>query len=495
MNISSSTVVGQGRCPVPFLEADLFPSTGGFLDGRFCSSTLGVVCCLPCPQAEWLYGESISTLTESANWVNVAAMICSLYLLLCFAFLPVEKTHRHYLSICLVIATVLLQLGFIIPLSAKPEQCHNAITPNDMSTSFTCAISGALIMAGGWSGVMWVFLRSLALHLQICWQVVIGKSFMLGAFATGWGVPAVALIFGMIFSGVSFRFGDTCHINHKNSLADFWIPLLVFSGATVIIQFVTFSYCIKVYLSSLTDSSSTTEASGVLPSYTNSVRTVSPRQAYRRVRRVIELQWRGIAVVLVIVADVIFFAIVFVFMDDLETNILKDPTKAEQWLTCLVQTAGKKEECLSIASDLVVNEATVGAVLVLLSFNGFWAALFLGRKSMFTGWIEMYHGKMKSNNEFVSADVHAFKDPRAYEMLGNNRDQRDIKTMEACETPDVLTPVSPIRKSGRETPDYFGREARYKSPSRSFSKPNPPQSWDSTSTFAPPMDSHNTKKF
>lgn len=238
-----------------------------------------------------------------------------------------------------------------------------------MSTNFTCAISGAFLMAGGWGGVMWVFLRSLALHLQICWQVVIGRSFMWGALATGWGIPAIALIFGMIFSGVSFRFGDTCHINHKNSLADFWIPLLVFSGATVIIQFVTFGYCIKVYLASLADSSNTTEISGVLPSYTKSLRTVSPRQAYRRVRRVIELQWRGIAIVLMIVTDVVFFAIVFVFMDDLETNIIKDPTKAEQWLTCLVRTAGDKVTCLPLAQDLVVNEATVGAVLVLLSVS------------------------------------------------------------------------------------------------------------------------------
>lgn len=109
---------------------------------------------------------------------------------------------------------------------------------------------------------------------------------------------------------------------------------------------------------------------------------------------------------------------------------------------------------------------------------------------MITGWAEMYRGKINTNNEFVSADVHAFKDPRSYEMLSKDRDERDVKTMEA-DTPDAVTPVSPVRKSGRETPDYFGREARYKSPSRSFSKPNPPKSWDSTSTYAPPMDPHN----
>jgi hypothetical protein len=216
---------------------------------------------------------------------------------------------------------------------------------------------------------MWLFLRSLALHLQICWQVVLGKMFMWGALVTGWGIPAIALTFALVFSGVSFRFGNTCHINHKDSLADFWIPLLVFSGATVVMQFITFGYCIRVYLASLSDTSNTTNSSGVLPSYTNSVRTISPKQAYRRVRRVIELQWRGITLVLLIVADVIFFAIVFVFMDDLSTNILKDPRKAQEWLTCILRTGGDKNQCLPLANKLVVNEATVAAVLVLLSVS------------------------------------------------------------------------------------------------------------------------------
>jgi hypothetical protein len=158
------------------------------------------------------------------------------------------------------------------------------------------------------------------------------------------------------------------HINHKNSLADFWIPLLVFAAFTVIIQFATFGYCIKVYLASLVDDSTTTNSSAALPSYTNSVRgTISPKQAYRRVRRVIELQWRGITIVLLIIADVVFFAIIFVFMDDTQSQIFKDPAKSRKWLSCLVETGGDKNKCLDAASSLVVNEATIMAVLILLS--------------------------------------------------------------------------------------------------------------------------------
>jgi hypothetical protein len=234
-----------------------------------------------------------------------------------------------------------------------------------MDSNNACALSGAFIILGGWSGVMWVFLRAVALHLQICWEVVLGKTFMLGALASGWGIPAAGLTIALVLSGVSFRFGDTCHINHKDSLADFWIPLLVFSGITVIIQFATFGYCIKVYLASLIDETATTRSSG-LPSYAASI---SPRQAYRRVRRVIQLQWRGISIVLLIVVDVIFFSVVFAFMDDIETNLLKNPAKGEKWLLCLIEQKGKKEPCTHLAESLVVNEATVMAVLLLLSVS------------------------------------------------------------------------------------------------------------------------------
>jgi len=200
--------------------------------------------------------------------------------------------------------------------------------------------------------------------------MTIGKLFMWGALATGWGIPIIALTLSLVFTGVSFRFGDTCHLNHQNSLADFWIPLLVFAGATVVIQFSTFAYCIKVYLASLSDTSTTTNSSGALPSYTNSIRTtITPSQAYRRIRKVIQLQWRGIPVVLLIIADVIFFAIVFVFMDDIETNLLRHPSKAQDWTTCLIIAKGDKHKCMASADALVVNEQTITAVLLLLSVS------------------------------------------------------------------------------------------------------------------------------
>jgi hypothetical protein len=34
---------------------------------------------------------------------------------------------------------------------------------------------------------------------------------MFGAFAAGWGIPAIALAIALVFSGVSFRFGGKKH--------------------------------------------------------------------------------------------------------------------------------------------------------------------------------------------------------------------------------------------------------------------------------------------
>ena len=182
----------------------------------------------------------------------------------------------------------------------------------------------------------------------------------------GWGIPAIGLALALVFSGVSFRFGDTCHINHNNSLADFWVPLLVLAGITLIVQFITISYCTKVYVLYL-GARSTTRGFLGLPLYGNSIRgTLSPIEAYRRIRPVIYLQWRGFTVVLIIIAEVVFFSIIFVFLDNVETRLHQDPLQAEAWLICLIKY-GKKEPCTPLGEELVVNEATVVAVLVLLS--------------------------------------------------------------------------------------------------------------------------------
>lgn len=54
-----------------------------------------------------------------------------------------------------VAADGLDQLGFVIPLGMKPDQCHDSITPNNMYSDLSCALSAAFLMAGGFAAIMW----------------------------------------------------------------------------------------------------------------------------------------------------------------------------------------------------------------------------------------------------------------------------------------------------------------------------------------------------
>lgn len=235
-----------------------------------------------------------------------------------------------------------------------------------MFSSKVCGAAGTLLILGGWCGVMWALLRSLSVHLQICWQVSVGRTFMVFAHAAGWAVPLLGITFALWFSGLSFRFGATCHINQKNSLQDLWIPLLIFASTTVVLTFATFGYCVKVYLNSLYICSDSAEGSS-LRNHPNSIRSVTPLQAYRRVRDVILLQWRGMAIVLIIISDVIFFSAAFISQDKTAQSLAQDPSMARPWVLCLITELGDRAKCLKEASPLVLNEATASAVLLLLA--------------------------------------------------------------------------------------------------------------------------------
>lgn len=232
-----------------------------------------------------------------------------------------------------------------------------------MKSDLTCAFSGALLIFGGWAVVIWVFWRALALHLQICWEVSTGNKFFWTTLVVGWLIPGIGVTLTLTLTGVSYRFGNICHINHKNGLEDYWGPLLAFATLALVLQFITIGYCVNVYVRSLLDDKPTTENSSGVQTFSNAT---SARQAYRRVKRVVQLQWRGAMIVLLIIAEVIFFSVVFVSMDN-SSQVNEDLIqRATPWVTCMVLTAGKKEQCLTQAQALVKNEAVVIAVLICL---------------------------------------------------------------------------------------------------------------------------------
>lgn len=178
-------------------------------------------------------------LTRIAGYINVVGLGICIFMLVSFVFLPIEATRRHYLNVCFVFAIIIMQLGFIIPWAKKPEKCHNQITPNNEQSDLLCAFGGALIVFGGVGINMWILIRALFMHLQICWNIEPGKIFFWAAQVICWAVTILLLSTEMSISGVSYRFGDYCHCNQHDSRASIWGPLLGLAGLSLLLQLST----------------------------------------------------------------------------------------------------------------------------------------------------------------------------------------------------------------------------------------------------------------
>jgi hypothetical protein len=149
------------------------------------------------------------------NYLSILSVILCSSLLLSFLVLPAMQSHRHYLSIGLLIPVLLISLAFAIPVSTNPSYCYDAITPSDMHDSMSCAWTGSLVTLGGLGCVVWVFLRSLWLFVRIVWDKKPGRRFMWGSIARGIFVPVIFLIAVLATTGFSYRMGQTCLPNQR----------------------------------------------------------------------------------------------------------------------------------------------------------------------------------------------------------------------------------------------------------------------------------------
>jgi hypothetical protein len=69
------------------------------------------------------------------------------------------------------------------------------------------------------------------------------------------------------------------------------------------------------------------------------------------------------------IAEVVFFSVVFVSMDNSSQVNEELIHKAGPWIDCLVKTQGDKNRCLPFAKDLVKSEGVVLAVLIILGVS------------------------------------------------------------------------------------------------------------------------------
>ncbi|KAL1642618.1 hypothetical protein SLS58_005389 [Diplodia intermedia] len=350
-------------------------------------------------------------MTDGAAWVHVLGFILCGFLLISMAILPVSATRRTFLNIILLVGIMLLELGFIIPLARQPEQCHNAITPNDMNTSTTCAFSGAFAAFGGMTLVTWILIRAFFMHLQIVWDMTPTKYHFAGANIAAWTVTVGLVSAVLAHAGVSFRFGGYCHVNHTGSIPTYWAWLLAFGGLAFVLQLLTFAYCIKVYLQAallrapthaLSNSAASSDGTGTgTPSDPTArknsaaafsaqsrTRARAARAAARRVRQVLQLQWRSLAIVALAIFTTAFVCVVFIVLDNKQEKLALTNTEAAvPWITCMILTRDN-EKCLGETAPIVISQRITVATLFVLAFVGVEAFGLLCRREVFGAWGE-----------------------------------------------------------------------------------------------------------
>jgi hypothetical protein len=200
--------------------------------------------------------------------------------------------------------------------------------------------------------------------------------------------------------------------------------------------------------------------------------------------------------------------VVFLYLNSVETHALNDLEKAVPYLICLISHSAEIDKCYDLGQALFVNQATVIAILIMLSLAGIQVFILLVRTSMFTGWYDLVRSRFGSKREFVSLD--ALQNTTEVRDTANLRDRKDMQDtadarnyeLSKITSPSLKSPPSaftspvvetnPYRRSITGTPDYFTKEAEreYRSPSNSFSTPfvrSPAAThveWDPRSTHA-----------
>lgn len=394
-------------CPAPFYSNASY-APGGSREAQVCipnpnTNSTAATCCLPCPSTQFIYSDSYTRVSHAATGINIASLAFVSFILISYAVLPVQATRSHYLNSSLLVGVMFLNLGFIVPFARRSKTCYNRITPNDMYSSTSCAFSGAFIAGGGILVPTWILIRTMSMHLQICWNLTPGRRFYYLTQIGGWVVPAALFTTVLSVSGVSFRFGPgACHVSHRESVAAFWGWLLAITGMAILLQLGTIAFCAHVYIRNMWADESPTTADAEAPSYSSSQRPQNSREIYKKLKRVLALQWRGLAMATLIVADVIFFAVVFVLLDKANADTEANHKRAQPWISCLIAHPDDVSQCFALGQSYLVSQNTISGVLIVLSLVGPGNGLILLNWGFFTAWKQWFKSRVGHGDEFES---------------------------------------------------------------------------------------------
>lgn len=202
------------------------------------------------------------------------------------------------------------------------------------------------------------------------------------AHGLGWGLPALFLAVSLPITGVSYRLISTCSPNPHVSFVTWFGWLIAFALLGALIQFGTTAFCLIVYARSLFVQGSGGSPNATKSSISSNPSTPSsPRKgptqigtknlAWRRVQKVLSLQWRSILLSSTVIFIAAYSGIVYVVMTRTAQQDAnpKQTDRILNWSDCLVYHEGDKDKCLHLARPLRLGAGQVVAALTMASVS------------------------------------------------------------------------------------------------------------------------------
>ncbi|KAJ4349813.1 uncharacterized protein N0V89_008432 [Didymosphaeria variabile] len=285
-----------------------------------------------------------------------------------------------------------------------------------MHSSMSCAWTGSLVTLGGVGSVVWVFFRSLWLHIRIFWDRDPGEEFKWGSIIFGTAMPLICLIAVLSATGLNYRMGQTRLPNHEHAIVTFWIWLVVFVVLAFLLQTLTSGYCFYVYVRSLRRM----RRDPAIDSFERG-QVRRKLESWGNVKKLFLLQWRTIVVSVFVIIWSISFFIVFWTQDRKLGRVFNDPNdilQVKTWIICQILSMGDKEECRKYVQDFTLAGISVFILLFRTTMLQTWLTLFPG-----LGHRALHRGRLPSLQltSLEDAEIYQQHSPRkATSIFGSN---------------------------------------------------------------------------
>ena len=193
----------------------------------------------------------------------------------------------------------------------------------------------------------------------------------------GWGIPLTFLTIMLTVSGLSYRLGQLCLPNPRGAVATWFGPMIAFGGLGAVIQLATTGFCFVVYTRAVMSTRGRAAApnsrrGAPAPSSAPAASlagkpgvSVSRRVAWKRVSRIMQVQWRSIVLSIVVIIILVYFGIIYITSSSKQLQLTDPdrPARTTAWSLCLILFRGDQGACIEYAKALDLNEEILNAAM------------------------------------------------------------------------------------------------------------------------------------